>query len=258
MNHKHISDFALHLASHSSCLTAMEQAIVRKLLKNKDKLSYDHFTIAYLAEFLNVSTTSLHRLSKKLGYTSFKLMKEDFFKTGQEDIEHHQSYDYLNMISSTYQLVDKSINDDMLNDLLQAKKITIYGMGMSSFIARIFQIKLQLLGILVEQYDDSRFMKLSSQKLCKYDDVIIVLSRSGCPPELIQVMSETSHKGITSILITEARQSPLKELATYVIQTTYSVDDDYEIDTRINVHIAMDILIQKFLVLMKEEQKNET
>lgn len=258
MNHKHVSDFALHLANHSSDLTAMEQAMIRKLLRNKDKLDYDHFTIANLANFLNTSTTSLHRLSKKLGYASFKLMKEDFFKTEQEDIEHHQSHDYLNKISSTYRLVYKSINEEMLNDLLKAKKITIYGMGMSSFIAKIFQIKLQLHGVLVEQYDDSRFMKLSSQKLRKYDDVIIVLSRSGRPLELIQVMSETSHKGITSILITEARQSPLKELATHVIETTYSIDDDYEIDTRINVHIALDILIQKFLVLKKGELGNET
>ena len=38
MNHKHISQFALQIANHSTNLTLMEQAMVKKLLKNKDVL----------------------------------------------------------------------------------------------------------------------------------------------------------------------------------------------------------------------------
>lgn len=257
MNHKHISQFALQIANHSTNLTLMEQAMVKKLLKNKDVLIYDHFTITYLADFLNVSTTSLHRLSKKLGYSSFKLMKEDFFEEENIETDHPIPYDYLGMISMTYRSVESSITQEMMNDLLKAKRIVIYGMGMSHYIAKIFQIKLQLLGILVEQYCDSRFMKLSSQNLQSKEDVIIVLSRSGCPPELIQVMSEASQREVVSILITETKQSPLKELSTYVIQTAKTVDDDNDIDTRIHTHIAMDLLIQRYL-LLKEEHINET
>ena len=254
MSHKHIFDFSLHIADYLSELTLMEQAMVKKLLKNKDILTYDRFTIAYLADFLNVSTTSLHRLSKKLGYASFKIMKEDFFKNESNTMVNEESYDYLGMISLTYQQIEEALTPQMMTDLLGAKRITIYGMGMSSYIAKIFQIKLQLLGVPVEQYDDSRFMKISAQKLNDRDDIIIVLSRSGCPPELVQVMSEANSKKITSILITEAKHSPLKELATYVVETAYTVDEDKNIDTRIHAHIAMDLIIQKYLLLKGMEK----
>lgn len=246
MKHKYISNFSLHISEHSSSLSSMEHNMVKQLLKNKEKLKYEEFTIVNIAHFLNVSTTSLHRLSKKLGYSSFIMMKEDFFHQSQST---HQisKYDYISMLSSNFELVESSLNDAIIEKVALAKRLTIYGMGMSRFIAEMFQIKLQLLGIDVQQYNDSRYMKLSSQYLDPKKDVVIVLSRSGCPPELIQVMMEVNQKNVTSLLITESKESPLKDLATYVINTAYTLDDDKHIDTRILTHMAMDLLIQRCL-----------
>ena len=70
MNYKHVSNLSLHISQNSSELTPMETNMLQELLKQRDHFTFGQFTIAYVSEKLNVSTTSLHRLSKKLGYSS--------------------------------------------------------------------------------------------------------------------------------------------------------------------------------------------
>lgn len=247
MNYKHVSNLSLHISQNSSELTPMETNMLQELLKQRDHFTFDQFTIAYVSEKLNVSTTSLHRLSKKLGYSSFTLMKEDYFAnielTDEKDVVHS----YQTMILDTYRFVKKAINRSMLESLANAQRITIYGMGMSRYIAKIFEIKLKLAGFFVQAYDDSRFMKLSSQSLEEGKDVVIVLSRSGCPPELIGAMFEVNKRSVQSILITEVNSSPIESMATYVVHTSYALDSDNDIDTRVNTHIALDILASELL-----------
>ena len=248
MDHKHISKFSLHISTNYESLTPLEKNMLADLSKRKEEFNYDNFTIAHISEVLNASTTSLHRLSKKLGYASFKIMKEDFFADRAGTHETNESENnYLSMINNSYYLVKNNISTKMLEVLSQEKRIVIYGMGMNSYVAKIFEIKLQLLGISSQHYDDSRFMKLSSHSLNKEEDVVIVLSRTGCPPELIEVMLEVNKRDIPSVLITEVDSSPIESMSTYVIHTSYAIDLDDDIDTRINTHIALDVLIREML-----------
>lgn len=258
MNHKHISNLSINISTHAALLTPMEKEMLQELMRKKNQFTYQNFTIVNIAETLNVSTTSLHRLSKKLGYSSFAFFKEDFFAKNDVVTESDEFHDYLEMITDTYYLVEKTITEEMIEALSQAQKITIYGMGMSSYIGKIFQIKLQLLGVLAEQYDDSRFMKLSSRVLETKKDIVIILSRSGCPPELIEVMGEINNRGVDSILITESQDSPLANMATYVVNTSHALDNDDDVDTRVNAHIAMDIIIKNYLSYTKKgKRENE-
>ena len=252
MHHKYINHFSIHVAKFSNSLTEMEKDIVQYLLKNKSKFSFHTFTIVNVAKELNVSTTSLHRLTKKLGYSSFTLLKEDYFLNMEEENTEEDTDNYLSMISSTEQIVRNSIQDEMLNAMHKASRITLYGMGMSRYICEIFQIKLRLLGIPTEQYDDSRFMKLSTQILEPKKDVIIILSRSGETPELIEVLMDATQRNVESILITESRGTVLESLSTYVVYTSYAVDTNDDIDTRINAHIAMDVIMKAYKKYIRE------
>lgn len=257
MNYKHISHFSLNVSTHIDELTPMEKGMLQELMKIKKDLDHAHFTIAYISQLLNVSTTSLHRLSKKLGYSSFTLMKEDYFAKKQIENDTSTSFDYLTMICNSYDLIKQSITEEMLECMFNAEKITIYGMGMSSYIGKMFQIKLQLLGVPTEQYDDSRFMKLSSHILVPQKDVLIILSRSGCPPELIEAMNEAHKKGVASILITESEKSLLRDMATYVVFTSNVLDNDDDVDTRVNAHIAMDLIIKAYIKYKERKQNDE-
>lgn len=90
-------------------------------------------------------------------------------------------------------------------------------------------------------------MRLSSRILNKDEDLIFILSRSGETPELLEVLVEANIRGVDVVLITESRGSTFEKMAKYIIYTAYTHDLDSDIDTRLNFHIAMDMVIKEFL-----------
>lgn len=247
------------ISIHIHSLTFMEKELLRNLLDNFESFEYRHFTIENIADRFNVSKTSVHRFTKKLGYDSFTYFKDDFFgRVVQDEVFAYTRIPYVDMLTHTYELATKTITDDIVKKMINSKRITIYGMGMSNFLGKMFQIKLQLYGKTAEQYDDSRFMRLSARALVPKEDVLFVLSRSGRPPEIVEAVVEASLRKIDIILITEVPDSPIGMMATHIIQTSQSKDLDNDIDTRLNAHIAMDLLMARFIEFReKEEVSNE-
>ena len=87
-------------------------------------------------------------------------------KQEYESILMPEDKEFIENMLDTYKLVKQSNIDEIVNKMLKCKRITIYGMGMSNYLGKIFQIKLQLLGNpSIIQHDDSRFMRLSSRIL---------------------------------------------------------------------------------------------
>lgn len=245
------------ISIHAHKLTTMEEHLLRKLLKNKDSLTWQTFTIEYLAERFSVSKTSVHRFTQKLGYSSFLYFKEDYFYSrSEENIDLSSKNHYLETLSYNYELINQSMDDEIIEKMMKAEKIMIYGMGMSKFLGRMFQIKLQLYGKSVEQYDDSRYMRVSARALNPKTDLVFVLSRTGRPPELVEAIVEASLLKVDIVLISETLSSPLANMANYIIQTAPSDDPDLAIDTRLNTHIAMDLLMNKFIESKEKEEKN--
>lgn len=238
-------------------LTKLEKDLLQGLLEGKSKFTYKKFTISNIAKEFLVSNTSVHRLSEKLGYDSFIQFKDDYFKKNENEIDESsvKDNDFVNLMIDTYSLVSESINDEIIDKMNSCKKINIYGMGMSNYLGKIFQIKLQLLGIPAEQHDDSRFMRLSSKILKKDEDLVFVLSRGGETPELLEVLVETNMRGIDVVLITESTNSTSEKLSKYVVYTAYTHDFDNNIDTRLNFHIAMDYIIKEFIKRYEEKRE---
>ena len=236
-------------------LTKLEKDLLQGLLEGKSKFTYKKFTISNIAKEFLVSNTSVHRLSEKLGYDSFIQFKDDYFKKNENEIDESsvKDNDFVNLMIDTYSLVSESINDEIIDKMNTCKKINIYGMGMSNYLGKIFQIKLQLLGIPAEQHDDSRFMRLSSKILKKEEDLVIILSRSGETPELLEVLVEANLREIDVVLITETRGSTFERMCKYKIYTGCTQDSDADIDTRLNFHIAMDMLIKIFIEKYKKK-----
>ncbi len=245
------------ISINTKYLTKLEKNLLQLLLENKNLFKYENFTISKISEKFSVSSTSVHRLSKKLGYKSFIQFKDDYFEKNKQTYTSIKSKDYqfVGFMIDTYELIKQANINEIVEKMMNCKKIIFYGMGMSNYLSKIFQIKLQLLGIQSEQYDDSRFMRLSSKILEKDKDLVFILSRSGETPELLEVLVETNLKGIDVVLITESRNSTFEKFCKYIVYTAYTNDLDSNIDTRLNFHIAMDYIIRKFVE--KYEEKRE-
>ena len=59
------------ISIHAYTLTDMEKQLLRNLLDYSEEFEYESFTIEALAKRFNVSKTSVHRFTQKLGYESF-------------------------------------------------------------------------------------------------------------------------------------------------------------------------------------------
>lgn len=243
------------ISVNAKYLTKMEKELLKQLLNYKSSFNYKNFTMANIATKFSVSNTSVHRLSEKLGYKSFVQFKEAYLQkiTKEEQVSLGEDDQFVHLMLDTYKLVKESISEEIIDKMNQCKKINIYGMGMRNYLGKIFQIKLQLLGIEAQQHDDSRFMRLSSQILKKEDDLVIILSRSGETPELLEVLVEANMREIDVVLITESRGSTFEKMCKYIIYTGYTKDSDSDIDTRLNFHIAMDMLIKLFIEKYKKK-----
>lgn len=242
------------ISEYTRYLTKLEKELLQLLLENKNLFTYDIFTIANISEKFSISSTSVHRLSKKLRYKSFIQFKDDYFEKDDNKVSKIEEEDnhFLQQMLDTYKLVKQADIESIIDKMSECKKINIYGMGMSNYLGKIFQIKLQLLGIPAEQHDDSRFMRLSSKILNKENDLVFILSRSGETGELFEVLVETNMRGVDVVLITETRNSTFEKLCKYVVYTAFTHDLDSNIDTRLNFHIAMDYIIKRFVEKYKD------
>lgn len=245
------------ISIYNKNLSMLEKELLNKLLDNTDKFSYKTFTIENIAREFSVSTSTVHRLSKKLSYKSFVQFRDDYF--GKSDIicdeDEVLGDSYVDCIIETYKVIMESIQEEIIDKIASCKKVTIYSMGINNYIANIFETKLQFLEIPTEHHDNPRFMKLSSKLLKRNDDLVFIFSKSGETAELLEMLVEANLKCIDVVLITESRESTFERLCKYVIYTGDYKALDYEVDTRLNFHITVDLIIKKFI--KKYKMKNE-
>ena len=136
------------ISENSKYLTKLEKELLQLLLENSALFKYDNFTIANISEKFSISNTSVHRLSKKLGYKSFIQFKDDYFqrdKLEEENKPNIDDTDFVNLMLDTYKLVKQSDIDEIVEKMMKCKRINIYGMGMINYLGKIFKIKLKIL-----------------------------------------------------------------------------------------------------------------
>jgi DNA-binding MurR/RpiR family transcriptional regulator len=102
--------------------------------------------------------------------------------------------------------------------LAKAKRIHVYGVGASGFVAQDLQMKLQRIGKLAWAWTDPH-MAISSASLADKGDVAIGLSHTGTTVDTIDVLREARDHGASTIAVTNFPWSPITEVADLVLLT---------------------------------------
>lgn len=208
-------------------------------------------TIQWLANELNVSTTTIYRMCKKLGYDSFKdfrfdilFHKRDNFETvkAEDNPLHHIQ----KQTEETFQRMAQLDIKKMTQDIKTAETVLICSTGMNNHIAKILSTKLSLMGIHNIYPEDQWFMFLTSAHL-KVGDMVIVLSRGGETPELIRVVKSAKVNKAKVLLIGEVGSSTLGKLSDYKMIVACVENEGYDIDTRLQMHLAVHYLTKELL-----------
>lgn len=230
-------------------LTELEVECFHKLLSFQNL--QHNLTISSLSETLNVSTTTIFRMVKKLNYKTFM----DF----RYDLLYHRrdQYELTSKCENTCDSIEKEIKDTMsmlrhldvsqaIDDIVHAKSVLICSSGMNKYVAKILAVKLSLFGIRTIYPDDSWFLYLEANNLTT-QDFVIVISRGGETKDIIDVMKIAKMNGCKMLLISEQIHSSMSKLSDYTMNVSVSKDEGYDIDSRLHMHLAIEYLLRELV-----------
>ncbi|MDV5168317.1 SIS domain-containing protein [Photobacterium rosenbergii] len=209
-------------------LTRTEQSIAENFLK-------PHFlqkstSIKEVAERLGVSTALIVKVSKKLGFSGFKQLKDALNAQHQsesylpsEQLEPDDSCEQIitkvlqnsiNALTEILNFVDANMVSAAADAIVNARNIELYAAGGSTIICEDFQHKLLRFGMRASVPRDRHLMLMSASVLSS-NDVVLVVSHSGQTVDLMDAVRLAKQSGAKIISITNNYHAELSQLSDY-------------------------------------------
>jgi len=221
-----------------------------------------------LAKICEVSTASITRFCRKLGYTGFKELK---IVLAQEvgslipkitESNQEKTFDYITQVlqqsiegmKRTVSTLDKDMLDAAIQAIANARVVNIYGVGESYIVGENLQMKLQRLGIVANLYSNS-FLQMISTASLRSGDVGIGISLSGCTQDTVDAIAFAAENGATTIAITNFSEFPLAEKADILLKTSTveTIFPHSSIAARQAQHLIVDLIFVGLLVDYKDK-----
>jgi len=225
------------LNSVYNSITDSEKRVANYIFKNEDRVPLQ--SIYEIAGHSSVSATTILRLIKKIGYSSFKKFKIDLAKDSANKLK--DIYSGFNSKDSDESIIRKvflgniesikstmeSINTDSLikasNILLKAKRIVFFGVGGSRSVAFDSALRFSHLDIQAEAYCDELQIILQAKRL-KRGEVAVGISHSGRTSLIIESLNIARKNGATTIGISNYMDSPISKVCDYIFYTLFKED----------------------------------
>ncbi|HEX7004750.1 MAG TPA: MurR/RpiR family transcriptional regulator [Trueperaceae bacterium] len=224
-------------------LTPSESAVARFVLDHADDIV--SLSVEALAQRASVSTATVMRLCRALGYSGFREFKLALaFERGSSgpgvrEVELKPDDDPLQVmrkvvqseiraLEETLELVELSALQAAVGALAGARRIDIYGMGSSTPVVVDAYYRFLRIGLAVSTPPDSHMQSVAAATL-EENDVAFIVSHTGRTQELLSAARLARQAGATIVALTSFLRSPLLELAdvglvTAVQETTSGVE----------------------------------
>ncbi|MDP5253595.1 MULTISPECIES: MurR/RpiR family transcriptional regulator [unclassified Vibrio] len=199
-----------------------------------------HSSIATLAKMADVSEPTVNRFCRRLdtkGFPDFKLHLAQSLANGTPYVNRNVEEDdgpdaYTQKIfESTMACLDvakNTLDPTQINravDLLtQAKRISFFGLGASSTVAKDAQNKFMRFNIPITYFDDVVMQRMSCIN-CTENDVVVLISHTGRTKSQVELALLARENGATVIAIT-AKESPLDHASSISIRLDVPEDTD--------------------------------
>ncbi|MCD7736627.1 MAG: MurR/RpiR family transcriptional regulator, partial [Lachnospiraceae bacterium] len=213
-------DLLEKIAKITSSLPRAEKAIATALIENPEAI--ERMTLAEISRESGTSEASIVRFCKRLGYSGYTALKNDFIVKNHQKIDHvvaienHDNMSIileklytsnLEMLSETFANHENRYEDALLA-LLKAKSIHFFAVGDAYAVVRLPYIKFRRIGIYCTAEEDPVMQMITASNLSK-DDVAIAVSYEGRSRNVVESMKIAKERGATTISITRRSKSPL-------------------------------------------------
>jgi DNA-binding MurR/RpiR family transcriptional regulator len=121
-------------------------------------------------------------------------------------------------VEETGAQLDIAVLKRVVEALVRARRVDLYGVGASAFVAMDFQQKLHRIGRTAFYWPDTH-TALTSAALLGKGDVALGISHTGTTTDCVDVLDQARQQGATTIALTNYPRSPIAEVADVVLTT---------------------------------------
>ncbi|MEI5994251.1 MurR/RpiR family transcriptional regulator [Candidatus Enterococcus mansonii] len=250
-----MSVFLKKLYKHNDKLSRLEQQVLAYIIENPAEIAQSR--IGEAAKKMYVSTATISRTSKALGYSGFQELKYALIRYLEEEQRpvYRPSANFTQLakrvqheISETLQLVNQEQLDKGAHLLANSQRVEFFGVGSSYSCCFEAARKLTFAGRIANAREDWDELRIVAEHLTK-TDVAILVSYSGetiLPLEYIAILKENN---VPIIAIIGSKNSPLEELATLVfhVKVTNGYYGEIDMSSRIPMHLVLELLILHYI-----------
>ncbi|PRW63401.1 MurR/RpiR family transcriptional regulator [Actinopolyspora mortivallis] len=216
-------------------LARAEQRVARIVLA--DPSSIAHRSITEVAEAAETSETTVTRFCKAVGVTGYPELRialaAETARTTERDrdlggdisesddlpqIVDKIGYSDARAVEETTGQLDVHALDSLVEAVSTARRVEVYGVGASGFVALDLQQKLHRIGLTCFAWSDTH-NALTSAALLRPGDVAVGISHTGATAETVEILREARERGATTAAVTNFERSPITEIADLVLTT---------------------------------------
>lgn len=234
-------------------LSTAEYEILEFVIKNQVLVS--NMTVQNLADATFVSTASVIRLCKKIGFSGFSELKYKLKsqKQTQQNNNNLSVSDMKSIIVRELGYMSSIINNDTIEEvtklLLSNKNLHFYAKGITRCALTYFVKYLQTCSRQTYEYLDTHIAHLNAKTMTS-NDVLIVASLSGITMQVLKMVQIAKINGATIISFTSMNNNPIEELSDYNFYVTShnpTKSFEFDVNSRLNIYFIIDLIIMNYL-----------
>lgn len=238
-----------------SSLTKNEAKVLASI--NDNLINFEKFDIESVANSSLTSISTLSRIYKKIGFSSYSEFK--FFLIDEQNKLLHVETEYNNTLKDNLIYFLDNIDDSKINFLCEAissaREVYIVAVGQSKLIAKYLQMNFEIAEKNMYVISESHMISKIG-KLVHDDSLLIVISASGSTQTICNSISELNKSFLASncISLTSNQGTMLSSIIKnqFTLTTSKNVNLGIDIYSRGIYFIFVDILFQQYITTTLE------
>jgi len=218
-------------------LSPAEQRVARVVID--ERATAARLTITELAERAQSSESTVIRFCRAMGFAGYSELRltlaaeagrardADGDETVASDISESDDLTQVvrkiafadaRAVEETASQIDIVVLEQVVALIAAARRVDIYGVGASAFVASDFQHKLHRIGRVAFAWSDMH-VALTSAALLDERDVAFGISHTGITTDTVEAFTEAGRHGARTVALTNFPKSPIAQAADLVLTT---------------------------------------
>ena len=230
-------------------LSISEQQAIDYLMKQDN---IEHTTLKEIKQAVLISSSTVIRACKKLGYNTFIDLKYDLKMSKElaKNNNHSASSTFISLkeqlsveFSRTMSILNQDDFDIFAEKIINARRIFCIGSGSSYMVMSDFNRKLKLINLWANDYFEHYSIKRIPD-ICTKDDVILGFSLGGNTDVINDCVLAAKQNGATILSITSLANSPLAKMSDHLIKVYDAPKNRKKIRSRLMLNVVGIILFE--------------